>query len=539
MLFDLVLTNAAALTMDPALPRAAEVGVIGNRIVAVSADTGELRGKRTVDLGGATLTPGFHDAHNHMAWFGLGLSEVDLSSPGIGSREQLRAAIAARAARGEGWVIGTGYDHTKIGGHPTREELDGAAPGRRVLVKHTTGHMCVVSSAVLADLGLAERAREVPGGLVVTDDSGRPTGLLQETAQSLVNELILPYPVSQLVDAIDAAGRQYLGEGITSCVEAGIGGGWIGKSPIEIAVYQAARERGLLHVRVELMIATDALHPIAGHADDGVVTGLDLGVRTGFGDDWLRVGPVKIFSDGSLIGHTAAMCQDFSDTPGVRGYLQADAGELRRRIVDAHRSGWRVATHAIGDAAIDLVLDSYAEALRDYPRADPRHRIEHFAIARPDQVLRAADLGVIAVPQGRFAHEIGDAMLAAVGPERIGWTYRQKSLLDAGMVLPGSSDRPVVLGAPLLGMQAMVTQLTSSGQPFSPGEAVSAEQALHAFTMGSAYTSHEEHKKGSITPGKLADLVVLSADPTAVAPEDIGAIQVLKTFVDGQCAYDG
>src|SRR5207302_5694918 len=168
------------------------------------------------------------------------------------------------------------------------------------------------------------------------------------------------------------------------------------------------RDQGRLGVRVELMTAADVLHPLGAHADDNLVAGLDLGIRTGFGDDWLRLGATKIFADGSLVGKTAAMHDPFAGNGDNRGYVQADAADLRAAIIAAHRSGWQVATHAIGDRAIDLVLDAYAEALTQYPRPDPRHRIEHFAVVQPRQVARAAELGVIAVPQGRFATELGD-----------------------------------------------------------------------------------------------------------------------------------
>jgi predicted amidohydrolase YtcJ len=537
---DLLLVNANVLTMDPARPRAGAVAVSGGRIRALPEDPAQVRAAQVVDLHGATLLPGFHDAHNHMTWFGMSLSEVDLSAPVVSSLDELYQAIARRAestAPG-GWVVGAGYDQNKIGGHPHRDALDRAAPGRRVWLRHTSGHMCVVSSTVLADLNLDTAPADVPGGRVAADAAGRPTGLLEERAQQLVAGLVHPYPLAVLADAIDRAGTAYLAEGITSCTEAGIGGGWIGRSPVELAAYQAARDQGRLRVRVELMIASDVLHPLVSHADDGLELGLDLGLRTGFGDDWLRLGAVKIFSDGSLVGHTAAMHEDFADTPGESGYLQAEAGQLNATIIAAHRSGWQVATHAIGDRAIDLVLDAYAEALDRYPRPDPRHRIEHFSVARPDQVTRAAKLGVIAVPQGRFATEIGDSMLAALGPDRAGWLYRHRSLLDAGMTLPGSSDRPVVAGAPLPGIADMVLRRTASGAPFNPGEAVTVPQALYAYTAGSAYASHQEHVKGSITPGKLADLVVLSEDPTAVSPDRIAGLQVLATLIDGQCRYD-
>ncbi len=559
---DLTLVNANVLTMDRDRPRASTVAIARGRIEALDASSGAPAGSgRVVDLRGATVLPGFHDAHNHMVGFGMSLAEVDLRSSAAGSLDELYAAIARRAettAPGD-WVIGAGYDQNKLGAHPNRDALDRAAPGRRVWLRHTSGHMCVVNSPVLAALGLDAAATEFPGGRVATDSSGRPTGLLEERAQLLVGSLVYPYPLAELTQAISRAAEQYLKEGVTSCTEAGIAGGWVAHSPAELAAYQAARDTGELRVRVELMPAAEVLHALGAHDGDGLVAGLDLGIKTGFGDDWLRLGPVKIFADGSLVGRTAALIDPYAgdgagngagngpgngpewagNGPGNgQGYLQADAADLQASIIAAHRSGWQVATHAIGDLAIDVVLDAYARALEAYPRRDPRHRIEHFAVVQPRQVARAAELGVIAVPQGRFATELGDGMLAAVGPDRHGWLYRQRSLLEAGMVLPGSSDRPVVSGAPLLGIADMVNRRTASGAPFNPGEAITAQQALYAYTRGSAYASRQEHVKGSIAPGMLADLVVLSEDPTAVSPERIAEVAVLATIVDGQCRYD-
>lgn len=533
---DLLLTNARVRTLEG--PGRGDVtGAVAiwrDRVVALE----DVPAHRTIDLGGAVVTPGFHDAHNHMAWYGLSLAEVDLR---VGSLDALYDAVAARAAESapDEWIVGAGYDDNKTSGHPTRDGLERVAPGRRVWLKHTSGHMCVVSDAVLAELGIADAAVDVPGGLVVADADGRPTGLLQEQAQQLLGRLVLPYPLAGLVDAIERAGRVYLSQGITSVVEAGIGGGWIGKSPVEVAAYQLARDTGRLPVRVELMVAADVLHPVPAHEADGMPLGIDLGIRTGLGDDRLRIGPVKVFSDGSLIGHTCAMTEEFADTPGERGYLQDDADALRARIIDAHRSGWRVATHAIGDAAIDLVLDAVEEAQRRWPRPDVRHRIEHFGVARPDQVARAAALGVVPVPQGRFVGEIGDGMLRALGPDRAGWAYRYRSLLDAGIVAPGSSDRPVVDGAPLRGMHDMVNRRTDSGLPCGPEEAITGLEALTAYTLGSAYASHAERDRGTIAVGKYADLAVLSDDPATVDPAGIRDIEVLRTVLAGEVVWEG
>jgi hypothetical protein len=542
---DLLLVNANVLTMDPARPRATAVAVAGGRIAGVGDAPSQLaegvRAGNVIDLKGATLIPGFHDAHNHMIAFGLSLTEVDLR---VGSLDELYARVAARAAAtpaGE-WIIGAGYDQNKTGAHPHRDALDQIAPGHRVWLKHASGHMCVVNSLVLRDLGVDASAPHVDGGRVATEADGRPTGLMEERAQELVSSLSRPYPLAVLTDAVATAGEAYLREGLTSVTEAGVGGGWIGQSPVELAAYVAAREQGRLHVRAELMVISDAFHALAAHPSDGIETGIDLGLRTGFGDDWLRLGPMKVFTDGSLVGRTAAMSAPYDGDPGSgdlnnRGYLQADAGHLTAVIIAAHRAGWRVAAHAIGDRAIDLALDAFDAAAGQYPRSDPRHRIEHFAAARPDQVARAAALGVIPVGQGRFATEIGDGMLASVGPGRHSWLYRQRSVIDAGMVLPGSSDRPVVTGTPLLGIHDMVNRRTASGAPFNTGEAVTAEEALRAYTWGSAYASKAEHVKGSIEVGKLADLTVLSEDPTAVSPGRIAGLEVLATIVDGELRY--
>jgi predicted amidohydrolase YtcJ len=533
---DLLLVNANVLTMDPGRPTASAVAVAGGRIVGVYDGKPDVTAKEVIDLRGRTLIPGFHDAHNHMIGFGLSLTEVDLRT---GSQDELYARVAAKAAttpEGE-WIIGSGYDQTRTGAHPNRDALDAIAPNHRVWLKHTSSHMCVVNSRVLADLGIGGTVPHVDGGRVATDAAGRPTGLLEERAQELVGNLTHPYPLTTLTDAVDAAGRRYLAEGITSVTEAGVGGGWIGQSPVELAAYATARDQGRLHVRVELMVISDVFHPLGAHPSDGIDIGIDLGLRTGFGDDWLRLGPMKIFTDGSLVGRTAAMSAPFAGDPGNSGYLQADADQLTERIVEAHRAGWRVAAHAIGDRAIDLALDAFADAADQYPRPRPRHRIEHFAAARPDQVARAAKLGVIAVGQGRFASELGDGMLAAVGPERAAWLYRQRSLLDAGLVLPGSSDRPVAAGAPLLGIHDMVNRRTATGAPFNAAEAITPAEALRAYTWGSAYASKQERIKGSITPGKLADFTVLSEDPTAVAPDRIADLEVLATFVDGDLRH--
>ncbi|MDY7105651.1 MAG: amidohydrolase [Actinomycetota bacterium] len=397
--------------------------------------------------------------------------------------------------------------------------------------------MSVVNSVVMEAGGI--ESWPVPtGGIVQRDPDGTLTGLLQEQAQQFVLDQRLPDAVDHMAAALAAASDHYLTEGITSCQEAGIGTGLVGRSPRQLAAFQQARDDGRLKVRVTAMVAMESLHRLDGHVDDPEGIGLDLGLRTGLGDDRLRVGAVKIFADGSLIGRTAAMVDDFADAPGNRGYFQMDEGDLREAVIGAHRAGWQVAVHAIGDRAVSTVLDCYEEALALAPRANHRHRIEHCGICRPEDVARIAALGVIPVPQGRFVNEIGDGMAAALGPERTTWCYRQRSFLDAGVVLPASSDRPVVQGAPLLGIADMVNQRTGSGAAFNPAEALTPLEALRAYTLGSAVASFAEDRKGSITPGKLADLAVLDRDLTAIDPEGIAETRVLATYVGGEAAWE-
>lgn len=543
MQVDLILENANVVTVDEQRPHAAAIAIAGERVVAVGdrAELADLTARRRVDLGGATVVPGFDDAHNHMALFGEAITQLDLSTPPVRSVRDIMDLVAQRASElpPGAWIVGFGHDDNKLveRRHPRLDELDLVAPRHPVMLQHTSGHMSVVNSVVMAAGGI--ETWPVPtGGVVERDADGRLTGLLQEQAQQFVLDQRLPDAVDHMAGALAAASDHYLTEGITSCQEAGIGTGLVGRSPRQLAAFQQALDAGRLRVRVTAMVALESLHRLGGHADDPKGIGLDLGLRTGLGDDRLRVGAVKIFADGSLIGRTAAMFDDFADAPGNRGYFQMEEVALREAIIGAHLAGWQVAVHAIGDRAVSVVLDCYEEALRIAPRPNHRHRIEHCGICRPDDVVRMAALGVIPVPQGRFVNEIGDGMAAALGPERTAWCYRQRSFLDAGLVVPGSSDRPVVQGAPLLGIADMVNQRTASGAAFNAAEALSPLEALRAYTLGSAVASFAEDRKGSITAGKLADLAVLDRDICAVDPEGIAETRVLATYVGGEAVWE-
>ena len=544
MRIDAIFTNGRFTTLDAARPSATRLGVLHGRVAGFDEELDGVTADRVVDLGGAPVVPGFNDAHHHLSMRGQRLTEIDLGTRAVATLGELYAKVAERAATlpADAWVRGAGYDQNKLGGaHPTRDALDRAAGGRPVWLAHTSGHMGVVNTAAFHAMGFADLASvpDVGGGTVGRGADGLPDGLLAEQAQGLVYDVLRPAAFEEYVAGIGRASEVAASEGLTSFTEPGVGPGRVaGNGAADVAAFQEAAGRGLLRQRATLMPVSGALHPGGRYAPGEDWFGLDLGLRTGLGDEWLRIGPVKVFSDGSLIGRTAAMCCDYVGEAGNSGFFQEPEPELAEFMINAHLFGWQVATHAIGDRAVQFVLDTYAQAQRRLPRPDARHRIEHCGVASDEQVARLADLGVIPVPQGRFVGEIGDGMLRALGAERARGAYRQRSFLDAGITVPGSSDCPVVDGAPLRGMHDMVNQRTDGGAPFNPGEALTAEQALRAFTHGSAYAVHEEHRKGTLTRGKAADFAVLSDDPLAVAPESIDAIQVAATVAGGAFIHD-
>ncbi|MFD8561868.1 amidohydrolase [Streptosporangium canum] len=537
MRLDALFVNGRFTTLDPGRPEATRLGVFGGRIAGLDEELDGVTADLVVDLGGAPVVPGFNDAHHHLSMRGQRLRELDLRESQVGSLDELYAKVAERAAGlpPDAWVRGAGYDQNKLGAHPTREALDRAAGGRPVWLQHVSGHMGVANTAAFALMGFSRVADvpEVPGGTVGRDTAGLPDGLLTEQAQELANRVLRPVAHEDYIRGLALASRAAAAEGLTSFTEPGVGHGLAGNGSWDVAAFQEAVRQGLLLQRATLMPGSPNLHDVG----DGRF-GLDLGMGTGLGDERLRIGPVKLFSDGSLIGKTAAMCCDYQGEPGNRGLLQEDAEALRAFILRAHASDWQIATHAIGDHAVEVILDAYEEAQARHPRPDARHRIEHCAVTSDAQVARIARLGVIPVPQGRFISELGDGMLAALGPERARGCYRQRSFLDAGITLPGSSDCPVTDGAPLLGIHDLVNQRTAAGVPFNPAEALTVAQALHAYTAGSAHAVHEDHLKGVLSRGRLADFAVLSDDLFAVPAERIGDLTVAATAVGGVLVHD-
>lgn len=527
---DLLLTNASVITLDDGRPDASAVVVTDGRIAWVG-DTASARSHtsarhREVDLAGATLVPGFIDAHHHLMTLGFWMSQLDCAYPRVESIGAIVDAVRVRAdatAAGE-WIRGRGYDDNKLAErrHITRADLDTVSPEHPVMIRNASGHMCVVNTYALNQAGIGRGTPDPFGGHIDVDGDGEPTGLLQETAQELLGVPFLPTDPSELARYLQTAGQACLAAGITSGHEAGI------FAPGEFGVLQRAWADGTLALRTYMMIRTPMLDALEG-----------VGFYTGFGDDMLRVGSIKVISDGSLIGRTAAVCEPFrhaeDDDLGLAMYTSDELDDLVWR---GHRAGWQMAIHAIGDRAIGMCLDAFDRAQARLPRADHRHRIEHCGILRPDLIARMARMGVIPVSQPPFIAEFGDGFLEHLSSERSRLTYPLRSLLDAGIPVAGSSDSPVSSYQPLIGIQAAVTERTQSGHDFVPDEALTVEEALGMYTRNAAYAAFDEHVKGSVTPGKYGDFAVLGQDPRAVAGDEIGQIPVVATIRGGHIVYE-
>lgn len=542
MKLDLILKNADIITMDVRRPSATAVGVLNGLIVGLDDEIAGLDAEEIIDLRGLTVTPGFNDTHCHTAWFGLGLAEIDLArTRGL---DEIYTVLDLSAAKSEcRWLLATGFNHIDHGSRfPDLEQLDRITGERPLYIRHVSGHMSIANSAALRLTPVFAPGFSDPvGGVVVRDGNGRPTGLLQETAQNLIQDLLRPYSQKDIVAAIDRATAQYAREGITSFTEAGIGGGWIGHSPIEGAAYSAALAENRLRARAQLMPAIDTLHTLGGHADDGFGIGLDLGIRTGFGSDMLSFGPAKVFTDGSMISETAAMEDPYcSHANGHRntGYFQQDPRELRADMLQAYRSGWSLAAHAIGDRAVKFAIDVLSECREKFGQHAVPNRIEHCSVTPVDQLPRIAAAGITVTSQASFFHSLGDAMPKLVGPDRENNLYRAQSFLKAGVVLAGSSDRPVSDGSALRGIQAFTDRLSSAGKTVgSVDERLSPQQALAAYTSLAAIGTGQWRSKGSVARGKLADLAVLSESPLRVSPSSIATIEIMATIMGGNFTH--
>jgi predicted amidohydrolase YtcJ len=522
---DLILHSGRVFdSVAGAVGPATAVAISGNRILAVGGDSEvrALAGPRceSIDLRGRVLVPGLIDAHCHFQGWGLAKAQIDLKAPGIRSLGDVARAVRERAAGlpPGSWVRGRGYDQGKLreGRHPDRDLLDAAAPEHPVVLTRTCGHIAAVNSRALAAMGVDERTPDPPGGRFGRrPGDGRLDGILYETAQRALQAALPPPTEEERLEAIVAASRDYLSFGVTSVHDAG------GAEP---ALMQRARAQGRLLTRVYLMQVAEE----GDTARDDALA--EIGLVTGFGDDWLRIGPFKLFADGSSSGPTAATREPYAVDPGSRGILRITQEEADRRYAAAHARGMQVTAHAQGDHAIDIILTAIERAMAAHPRPDPRHRIEHAGIAQPDLVARMAAAGVIPVAQPVFVYEFGEGYVRDYGPRRGHRFMPCRAFLEAGVPVALSSDAPVTTADALFGLEIAVTRRSQGGPAIGADQALTWQQALVGYTWNAARAAFEEDRKGAIAPGYLADLAVLSGEPPRFRAD--------LTVVDGRVAYE-
>lgn len=527
---DLLLVNGQIRTMDRANPVVSAVAIRMGQVVYAGddADAREAAapGTPVIDLAGRSATPGLNDAHAHPMSVGFALLDLDLSPERNASIIDLqglvREAVASRAAGT--WIVGRGYDDARLteGRHPTRADLDAIAPDHPVILIRMCHHIGAANSAALRLAGVTRDTPDPDDGLFDRDEHGEPTGVLREGALTLVRAVMPEPDEAAMMAALEAGGREFLRQGVTSGVEAGI------RDPRELRAYQRLREQERLPIRSYLMMMLDeTLDHLAS-----------LGITTGFGDEWLRVGPAKLFSDGSIGGRTAMMHAPYEGQPDNYGLWMMPPEELKAKVRRAHDAGFQVGIHAIGDAAIDLVLDAYEEAQKATPRPDPRHRIEHCSIV-DDRILgRIRDLGAVPIPGTSFLRHFRDAYVNNLGEWRIGQAYGMRSFERFGIIAAASSDAPVVPVNALAGVQTMVTRRDILGRPCNPEEAISLEDALRAYTVNGAYASFEERSKGMLKPGLLGDVTIFETDLATVDPDDLAAVKVDYTITEGTVVYE-
>jgi len=546
---DTVLVGGNIITMGAKNSRAEAVAIKDSKFLWVGSteDVKEAIGKKTKvrDLEGMTVVPGFIEAHNHTLEFGLTLSGIALAS--VRSIDEILNLVRKRVDhQKEGtWIVGAGFNQNKLREKrlPTRWDLDKVAPNHPVSLKHTSCHVMVVNSRALALAGITKDTPDPEGGEIdKAKGTGEPTGVLIEFPAMKFIEDIIPKPsYEDLIEALKKANQSLLSEGITSATDAGVGTN--GGVPRQIAAYQEAVERGVLKVRHNLAIWSNALIDY-NYLDEELqnIEGklLGMGIRSGLGNENLRIGPLKFVPDGALSTGTAVTYEPYGVDPENQstGVFVIDPEKLMKFASIAHSLGWQLAIHGIGDRALDASINAIDKALQGKFIKDSRHRIEHCVMVTPQMIDKIKHLGILVIVQPGFIWEIGENYISQLGPERAAKTKPFRTLLDNNILMAFSSDRPVIDGAPLLGIHAAVNEKTMNGHDYAPMEKISVEEALRCYTINGAYTTFEENIKGSIEVGKLADLVILAEDLTRVAPERVKDIRVMATMVGGEYVYE-
>lgn len=517
---ELAICDGNIITVNPSNPKAESLSTINGRFLVVGSnrEVKKTIGKDTfvLDLKGKTVLPGLIDCHVHLVKYGLQKKWIDLrNAKSIGELKRRLERRVSSSAKGS-WIAGHGWDQDRFEEkrYPTRLDLDEVAKENPAVLTRVCGHICVVSTTALRIANITKERGPVQGGRIDIDsETGQPTGILRESAQDLVWKAFpLPTP-KELEDAIVAACRDAVKVGLTSihCLV---------DSSNEVSALHALRRRNMLPLRVGILPPRELLESLT-----------DLGITTGFGDDYLRIGPVKIFADGSLGARTAALAEPYSDDPGNMGILVFSQDELNIIVEKAHKSDLQVAIHAIGDKAVEFALTAVENALSRFPRKDHRHRIEHASVLNRFLIERMKHLNVVASIQPTFT--ISDFWVPRrVGVKRVRLVYPFKTLMKSGVVIVGSSDSPTEILNPILGIHAAVTR-----GGFLPEESLNVNEAIRAFTINAAYASFEEESKGSIEKGKLADFIVLSEDITRIPTERINDVRVGMTVVGGRVVY--
>ena len=527
----LIVTNAAVYTVDKQQPKAEAVAVIGDRIVAVGfrADIDLWRGPQTkmIDAGGKLLLPGFNDAHVHFIQGGAQLDQVQLTD--AATPEEFARRIAAqvkKTPKGE-WILGGRWDETKWSKPelPTKDLVDPVTGNIPIFVERYDGHEALANSAAMKMAGVDAKTPDVAGGVIVRDASGNPTGVFKDAAMPLIYKAIPPMTHEQRLRSARAAMKRAASLGVTSVQH-------MNPEFADVAAYSELAEKGELTTRIYAV-------PMETDWRDQA----KVGIRHAWGSSYLRLGGVKGYADGSLGSRTAYMFDPFSDDPNNRGLLSDEMhppSAMRDRLMQADAAGLQIRVHAIGDRAISMMLDIFADIEKEHGYHDQRFAIEHAQHMAQKDFERFAKLHVIASMQPYHAIDDGRWAQARLGHDRARYSYAWRSFLDHGVTLAFGTDWPVAPLDPILGLYAAVTRATLDGKNpggWIPEEKITLPEAIEAYTMGAAFAEFQEREKGSITPGKLADMVILSDNVFDVKSEATRNVKVETTITGGRVIY--
>ena len=524
----LAIVNARVWTGDARRPWADAVAISGDRITAVGSSA-EIRklataGARVIDAKGAMVLPGFTDAHVHFIDGGFALASVQLRDAKSKAEFVARIKAFAQTVPAGAWITNGDWDHEQWGGElPRRDWIDSVTPNNPVWINRLDGHMNLANSAALKAAGVTNAAKNVSGGTIVRDNAGELTGVFKDNAMGIVDNAV-PDPTAEMKDRALAAAMKYVAaQGVTAVTNMGSWG--------DLEVFERAHNKGTMITRVYAAVPLSSWQRLA-----------DRVKATGHGDDWLRIGGLKGFVDGSIGSHTAAMLAPFTDTPGDTGLLVNTPDDLYSWTSHADKLGLQVIVHAIGDRAIRMQLDIFERVAKENGARDRRFRMEHAQHIAPADMARFGTLGVIASMQPYHAIDDGRWVDKVIGPERAKGTYAFRSLLDTKATLAFGSDWFVAPPLPLTGIYAAVTRRTLDDKRpggWVPEQKITVEEALRAYTAGGAYAGFAEKDRGMLRAGMLADIVMIDHDITRVKPETIRDAKVLLTIVGGKTVFEG